>query len=323
MVVRGSVADIELTSAELAVEVAPRFGGSITRVTHRPSGWDVLWRTPWAGDAPEPERDRPLESAEWCACSRGGWQVAFPNGGDACDWAGVRHGFHGEASVAAWNVLELHRSSIRLGLQLTAAPLEVERLITVVGARVSLRDQVVNLSDSPVDVMWTQHPGLGGDLLAGPVTIQTNARSFELDDQAAVVGVDARPGAAGRWPVVGGADLSRPVEGGALLGRLHDFDGGPWVSVAREDGSLGVRLTWDAAIYPHCWIWQELGGTAGPPWHGEARVIGVEPATSWPGQGLARAATISGTALAIAPRATRVGEVTLSVETSQEGRQQP
>ncbi|MDR1512839.1 MAG: hypothetical protein LBS56_05065, partial [Propionibacteriaceae bacterium] len=78
-------------------------------------------------------------------------------------------------------------------------------------------------------------------------------------------------------------------------------------------GSLGIRLTWDADVYPYCWLWQELGGTQGEPWRGQARVIGIEPAASWPGQGLARVAASTGTALRIGPGATVAGEVALTV----------
>ncbi|MDR1512486.1 MAG: hypothetical protein LBS56_03230, partial [Propionibacteriaceae bacterium] len=269
-----AAADLRLRSPELDVGVSPLSGGSITAITHSATGLEVLWRTPWAERAPAAEPGRVLDVGEWCACSRGGWQVAFPNAGDACEWAGVRHGFHGEASMAEWAVADVHEGSVLLKLDLASLPISIERLITVSGATVTVRDAATNTSAAPVEVMWTQHPGLGGDLLDGPVTLQTNAAVFQLDDQAAVVGIDARPGQTACWPVLGETDLRHPADHGALLGYLREFDGPPWVDLSRDDGSLGIRLTWDADVYPYCWLWQELGGTQGEPWRGQARVIG-------------------------------------------------
>jgi hypothetical protein len=217
--------------------------------------------------------------------------------------------------MAGWHLVEAGPSQARLNLELTSLPLVVERLVEVVGSTVTVRDKVENRSHMAVDVMWTQHPGLGGDLLKGTETIQSTARTVALDNKAGAVGIDARPGQAGQWPVLGDVDLRHPTDGSAILAYLHDFDGPPQVSVMRDDGLVGVGLTWDAAIYPHCWLWEELGGTGGPPWHGKARVIGIEPATSWPGQGLATVSDTTRTALRIAGGQSVTGAVALTVGT--------
>lgn len=308
-----SAGDLVLCSASIEAAVSARFGGSVTRVRHRASGVDVLWHTPWADSAAEPPAGEALGVEAWCDHSRGGWQVALPNAGDDVMWRGTRHGFHGEASMAAWEVVTADPASVTLALELTTMPVRAERRITVAGETVTVEDSLANLSDAPVELMWTQHPGLGGDLLGGPVTIATNARTVDLDVGAAVVGADVAPGQAGAWPHVGGTDFRHPREGTAMLGYLHEFDGDPWVTVTRDDGSIGVRLSWEAATYPHCWLWEELGGTAGPPWNGLARVIGVEPATSWPGRGLATVAATTRTAYRIDAYGTATGAVTLSV----------
>jgi galactose mutarotase-like enzyme len=316
--------DLLIRSDRLEVAVSAEFGGGITGIRHLATGADVLWRTPWAEDTPSPPADGPLDVGPWVRHSRGGWQVLLPNGGDDCDWRGVRHGFHGEASVIPWAVSPPASSvrdegsgatSVRLTAALTAAPLDVERTITVNGGDVVVRERVTNRTPDPVEVIWTHHPGFGGDLLAGGVTIDSNARTITLDDRAAVTGIGAAPGDRGRWPLVGpgAADLRHPAEGNALLGYLSEFDGAPWVSVIRDDESLGVRLAWDEATFPYCWMWQELGGTTGPPWHGEVRVIGIEPSTSWPGQGLATVASTTGTTRGLAGQESISSSVTLSV----------
>jgi hypothetical protein len=305
--------DLLLRSGRLEVALSPEFGGGVTGIRDRPSGAQVLWRTPWADETPAPPRGRPLDVDAWVRHSRGGWQVLLPNGGDDCGWHGVRHGFHGEATVIAWRVLRRSEASATLAAALNAAPIDVERVVAVAGADVVMTERLRNRSAQPVDLMWTHHPGFGGDLLAGPVRVDTNARAVQLDDRAPVVGVAAVPGDVGRWPRVGAVDLRHPRDGSALLGYLSDFDGDPWVRLTRADGSLGVRLAWDAATFPRCWLWYELGGTTGSPWHGAVRVVGVEPSTSWPGQGLARVSATTGATFRLAGHATATSSVTLTV----------
>jgi hypothetical protein len=132
-----SATDLLIRSDELEAAVSAGFGGGITRLLHLPTGADLLWRTPWAEETPRPPADRPLGVDAWVRHSRGGWQVLLPNGGDDCDHEGVRHGFHGEASVAAWTVVppsspvEHGTGSVTLRAGLTTAPIDVERTITV------------------------------------------------------------------------------------------------------------------------------------------------------------------------------------------------
>lgn len=300
--------DLVIRSRRLEATVSPAFGGSVTSA--RLDGVEILWRTAWADDTPPPPRDEPLDVVSWVRHSRGGWQVLLPNGGDDCEWRGTRHGFHGEASVIPWTVSAVAHDSVTLTAELTAVPLDVERTIVVDGTDLRVQERLSNRSAQPVEFIWTHHPGFGGDLLDGPVTMGTNARSVRLDDRAPAIGTDARPGDTRVWPL---AALQHPSHGNALLGYLVDFDGPPWVSLVRDDGSLGVRVTWDGATFPCCWIWQELGGTTGAPWEGAVTVIGIEPSTSWPGQGLARVAATTGTTRSLEGRESTSTAVTVSV----------
>jgi hypothetical protein len=72
-----------------------------------------------------------------------------------------------------------------------------------------------------------------------------------------------------------------------------------WYEVARPDGAT-VRVEWDVAVLPYLWLWHEFGETTGYPWWGRAYVVGVEPFSSYPTNGLA-GAVANGTALELAP----------------------
>ena len=71
-------------------------------------------------------------------------------------------------------------------------------------------------------------------------------------------------------------------------------------ALSNEGLGVGFGLAWPLDVFPHVWLWQELNGTQGYPWYGRSYVMGVEPNTSFPADGLA-AAVERGTAQALAP----------------------
>jgi len=113
-------------------------------------------------------------------------------------------------------------------------------------------------------------------------------------------------GASGTWPLVPGKtgtyDLSRPDGKIAAMAYLLDFTE-PWAAIRRTDTGIAAVLSWSADIFPHAWLWIELGGTEDAPWGGQARLIGIEPNTTWPGNGLADTARRN--APLLAPRSGR------------------
>ena len=91
---------ITIASDALRVTLNPRVGGTITAITHVPSGLSVLGEVPWDPvDAPIASLGARDEN-HWLTRYGGGWPLLFPNGGDACTAHGAFHGSHGEASIA-------------------------------------------------------------------------------------------------------------------------------------------------------------------------------------------------------------------------------
>jgi hypothetical protein len=87
----------------------------------------------------------------------------------------------------------------------------------------------------------------------------------------------------------------------ANLAYLLDLEAG-WYALTNPRLGLGIGLAWPLEVFPYLWLWQEFGGSDGYPWFGASYVMGVEPHTSYPGQGLARAVE-RGTARTLAPGA--------------------
>jgi len=188
----------------------------------------------------------------------------------------------------------------------------MHRELAVDGELLTIRETVRMRGLRPIRVMWGHHPTFGSDLLDGPFEIQSGARHVAIDDHYDPEANPLKPGASGGWPSVPGKtgpfDLSRPEGPMAALACLQVFDGA-WASIRRLDDSVAMALSWDRDVFPYAWLWVELEGTLDAPWSGKARLIGVEPNSTWPANGLADAARRGGRLLTLQPG----GEITAAV----------
>jgi hypothetical protein len=306
---------VVLESGALRVTVNPVVGGTIDAIEHKGMGASVLGTVPWEPEAGPADSDAAPDEKTWLRWYGGGWPLLFPNGGDACAFEGVFHGFHGEASLAPWQA-NVEGAAVRLTRRFRTVPVEMRRELAVEGDLLTIRETVRMLGARPARVMWGHHPTFGSDLLAGPFEIQSGARNVTVDDFYDPPNNPLKLGASARWPTVpgkaGSFDLSRPAGIVAAVACLKDFDS-PWASIRRLDDSVAAALSWDAGVFPCAWLWYELGGTREPPWLGKARLIGVEPNTTWPATGLADASRRGGQLLALAPGAEIATTVRLHV----------
>ena len=169
---------------------------------------------------------------------------------------------------------------------------------------VVIREQLRVEGTQPIDVMWGHHPTFGSDLLDGPVEITSDGQCVSADVAYDPAANPLRPGAEGQWPIIDGKngphDLSRPHGPMAALTYLHDFKCG-WIAMRRLDNAIAVVLSWDAKRFPCAWLWYELQGTSEAPWYGRASLIGLEPNTTMPANGLANAKARGGKLLRLQP----------------------
>ena len=300
-----------LDNGTLRVTITPGLGGTITSLCHLPTGTEVLARTPWRTET-EPLSFAPDEAA-WLTRFSGGWLVMFPNAGDACDDGPSQHGFHGEASVSRWQAKH-NDGDLVLTRRLQAVPVTMTRHMTLVANRLKLVETIT--TKGPCTVAWGQHVTLGSNLLDGVTTLATSASGLLACNSFTPLASPLEPGTIGDWPILPGrqgpVDLTHPPDGVALLACLTDLGPEPWASLTRADG-LSVRLDWTADPWPLAWLWIETGGSTDLPWNGQARMIAVEPCTTWPATGLAAARAAGGRLISLAAGETRQARITLTI----------
>jgi hypothetical protein len=278
------------------VTILPDRGADIHAVRDLRTGVDVLWKTPW-GLRVRADDDSPPGSPEaWLGSYAGGWQVLFPSGGGPSSHRGVDHPYHGEACSRPWEAtIATAADRVELRVRLSDSPLLLERVVSLVpgGSQVVVEERVTNEGDRPVDYMWVHHPAFGAPLVAPGARIRTSATTILVDATLDGPANPLEPGSSHDWPIVETRDGRRldlsavpsAARGRSLLGYLSGFEEGE-VSIENHALGLACTLSWQLDVFPYAWLWQELGGTTGPPWFGDAYAMAVEPATSVPATGL-------------------------------------
>ncbi len=239
----GAQAGAEVLDAHgIRVVVTPD-GGRIAAI--RAHGVDLLARTPWA-DEPDDAWSMTASSAEWHRRYRGGWHVLVPAAGDPSPEAVVEQPFHGEAAWRTWR-LDSRADAVVARVLLRTLPLHVERSVSIAPGRVTIETRVRNEGPDEARIVCVEHPALAGAL---------------FDD------ADVRLG-----------DAEVPIVH-APGGGFADLDGAAGaVEVQSRSAGLDVRLTWDAALLPRVYVWQERRGSTGFPWWGAVDAVGIEPAS--------------------------------------------
>ncbi|MFB4354253.1 hypothetical protein RAC69_13965 [Microbacterium sp. LS_15] len=231
-------------------------GGAISSI--RAHGVELLARTPWADQGLGGEGDAwrmPSSSAEWHRRYAGGWHLLTPAAGDPSPEASVEQPFHGEAAWRSWRVRAEGRAAIVAEVLLRTAPLRVTRTVTVSEGRVTVDTVLRNESDGDQHVVWVEHPALAGALF-DDAEVTLGAEGADAAERVAVQ-IVAAPGA-----------------------RFDDLDAAAGrVLIASASAGLDLTLTWDAALLPRLFVWQERRGSAGFPWWGAVDAVGLEPAS--------------------------------------------
>ncbi|MXX84728.1 MAG: aldose 1-epimerase [Chloroflexi bacterium] len=313
-----SMPALEIENDLLSATILLDKGADIYSLVYKPAGLDVLWKAPWGRKHSARGFDSAFDSqTAWLEAYAGGWQVLFPNGGFENTYKGARLGFHGEASMRAWDYEICQESAARLEVKLSAqllrSPYLIERwLVLHAGSPVlQLRERITNQAGEPMDCMWSHHPAFGAPFLSEHCVIDSGARTLLADDDYAGAANPLRPGATYNWHQAEGIDISRvpaPDQPRDLLAYLGDFASG-WYAITNQQLGVGIGLCWDADVFPYAWFWQEINSSPGFPFYKRSYVIAIEPASSIPGQGLSAVIEKTGAQLTLQPGESREVEL--------------
>jgi hypothetical protein len=287
---------ISLRLDELIVHVDDHLGGEITQIQF--GGTDLLAYQDWTKPEDFPENTA-LSSVRkaWLTQYRGGWQLLVPNAGSECEVDGVSHPFHGEWSRTQVSITELSEVSVRMRATMQTS-IVVERGISLEShpARIKVTTSLKNESDKPNSFIWGEHPAfiaLPGD---------------RIDLPSAPV-VDSGGVSLGNWPTSHGGSSLDVVSADSPHESVHyitNLSNG-WAALRRA--GVGVAMAWDTRDFPHVWLWRE-NGSLGFPFFGQASLVAIEPASTYPGVGLDEARK-RGQAFTLLPRESRSTEVVM------------
>ena len=282
---------VALRNEFVEVVVLVNKGADIHALVDVATGIDVLFKSPWGARRPAlwPAESTSLE--RWIGSYAGGWQLLLPNGGNECVEQGVTWGFHGEAAMVPWVLIEKQADSLTLETTLISAPLRVRREMSISGRVLRICEQVTNLSPESIEIMWSHHPAFGAPFLDGSCILSVGCGTVVADDVApgTLLEKDSRH----EWPLVSSVDgelidlrqVPAPSDARAVLAYLKDFRSG-FFAITNPTLNLGVGLRWPLEVFPSAWLWQEVHSGKGFPWFQRAYVVAVEPGTTTPGQGI-------------------------------------
>jgi len=286
---------LTIASEDFEVSITPHRGADIVGITERATGVQLLAVSP-TGDVGASVAATGNSMEQWMRGYPGGWQILAPNAGPERVHDGVTQGYHGEASLAQWQVLNQGAASVTLATSLITSPLKIERAISVAGACVTVEDVVTNPSTEPCSFRLVQHPAFGSTFLdehsylAAPnATLVADAAAPGTLTHAGAVGPPASLLPAG--PIPNSIALPGPGSRHSLFGALTDFTSDEESSdtVAATFFSpthgFGIQLSGDPSTYPHAWFWIEANAGTGWPWFRRHFSIAVEPSNVLPSEG--------------------------------------
>jgi hypothetical protein len=286
-------------------------GAHVVEYNDKRRDLDLVWLAPGAIRPAIPGR------ATFLDCYPGGWQEILPNGGAPARYRGAEFTQHDEVAGLPWDAEVVaddpDEVAVRLTVHTRLTPLRLSKVLRLRAGEATLRveEALTNLAPVATHAMWGQHLAYGrpflepGSRLRMPPGVRVTPHPSTINPPRRAVA----PGGPYDWPLVptpehATTDLSAIPPPGAPsdVVYLTGFTEG-WYELGRPDGAA-VRVQWDAAVLPHVWLWHELGDTTGHPWWGRAHVVGVEPFSSYPTNGLPDAVA-NGSALELGPNERR------------------
>lgn len=293
---------IVLENEKLRMIILLDKGADIIELLYKPKDIDFMWCSPV--DLHDPSKYITTTASSlhnYLDHNFGGWQEIFPNGGPECTYKGCQLGMHGEASILPWNYSVITDTEeeivVKLSVKTVRSPFYLEKTLTLKRneASVYFYEELTNLANEEMALMWGHHPTLGGGFLDDSCLIKTTAKTvFIYGDEKDFSSQRLGPNSEYQWPHVKDIngktlDLSKmvgPNSNVADMIFLKDFEDVASYEVINTNKGVSFALEWDGNVMPYLWMWLVAKGSDGYPWYGNTYNLALEPWTSYPGWGL-------------------------------------
>jgi hypothetical protein len=200
---------------------------------------------------------------------------------------------HGEVIFLPWEYAieedRVGRVRVRFWVETRRTPFLLERTLELSEdtAALSVRETVHNTGASKAHFVWGHHITLGGGFLNEHCVIDlppcTTSKDARYDSEHSRVA----PCAAGSATRLAGKDgkaidVTRVLPMGSRVNEMLFLTGfeDAWCAVTDREKQVGFAVSWDKAMFPCMWLWQEYNAIETFPFYGRGYAMAFEPQTT-------------------------------------------
>ena len=318
----GEIEIVRIENEALRLSFLADKGADLVEIYYKPKKVNLAWQSPQGYPTKKTSENYTANFESFIDSYPGGWQSIFPNGGAPSTFEGVDFSQHDEVALLPWKyefiLNNKNEISVKFFLKTKKINCYYEKIYTLKknSSTIFLSEKITNLSDKQISAMWGNHVTFGHPFLDNKTFIKIDSKCLVRPHSVEISSAGRRLGSTLDfiWPKSisdSGSliDFSLIPAKGTKSEMLYifNFDNAEYQILSPTNG-LSIKLSWDKTVFPYLWYWQEFGGASDYPWFGKAYVIGLEPFSSYPTNGLAEAVS-NGSALVFKPNETKNSEM--------------
>jgi len=256
---------VVMENETLRVVCLPHKGADIVSFYYKPAGCEclasharmMLSRTPDGVD-----HMKPIENAAYT------WPEMFPVASNYGDYFGKDQPPHGEARLLSWrhDIIEDDPEQVAVKFQTRTklSPFVLTRVMRIDRAspKVVFEEQVENLSDQSLPILWGHHPIFTSPFLDEHCEIILPPGKLVDGDKSMLKIKPAHTGTTNMFY------LLEPAAG--------------WYGLFNHRRQFGFGMKWDHRLFRTIWLWQAYNHDVRAPWFGRRYACALEPVTSVP-----------------------------------------
>ena len=282
---------VSLENELIKISIAAGKGADIIELVHKPSDTEYLWHSFQGMDAVHKVSSIAPARGAFLDVYAGGWQELFPSYGSPANINGAHIGTHGEACIYPWDYTIVADSedciSVSFSLRTLRSPFELTKVFTLRrnSGTIEISQSVKNLSATGQSFMWGHHPAFGYPFIDDSVQLHLSGKPIVTVPQGAIgQNCPFDTETTGEFPILkdkqgNDIDMGKAYSSDSHIYMeylINNLELGEYELINHNKG-LGVRMQWDAKLFPNLWVWGMYCGHETYPWFGRAYTMAVEP----------------------------------------------